>query len=81
MRLPPQLAIRQRSVQLYLEHELGSEAMEDIGAGIEVKEVLKYLICDAFEEASSIPFDPTVWDSRARMRMLSCACMLKLAVF
>ncbi|KND01902.1 TIGR01213 family protein [Spizellomyces punctatus DAOM BR117] len=57
MRLPPQLAIRQRSFVLLVEKEMGAD-MIDGSVSVEVKEILKYLISDAFAETSSITYDP-----------------------
>ncbi|TPX62387.1 hypothetical protein PhCBS80983_g00465 [Powellomyces hirtus] len=63
-RLPSQLAIRQRSYQLLLAHELGESlpVVNDQTAAeakplIEVKEILKYLLADAYAEVSGLAFD------------------------
>ncbi|TPX63162.1 hypothetical protein SpCBS45565_g06808 [Spizellomyces sp. 'palustris'] len=57
MRLPPQLAIRQRSFVMLMEKEMGADKV-DGSVSVEVKEILKYLISDAFAETSSIAYDP-----------------------
>ncbi|KAI9017707.1 hypothetical protein BC832DRAFT_527741 [Gaertneriomyces semiglobifer] len=72
MRLPPQLAIRQRSFSLLINERLRyfaaawpafigrtSEEREQLPGAIDVKEVFRYLMSDAYANVSGLQFDPT----------------------
>ncbi|KAJ3183292.1 putative tRNA pseudouridine synthase Pus10 [Gaertneriomyces sp. JEL0708] len=59
MRLPPQLAIRQRSFSLLINEGLSEEEREQLPGAIDVKEVFRYLMSDAYASVSGLQFDPT----------------------
>ena len=61
MRLPPQLAIRNRSMYLYLHHHLQiQDVTVQLPTMIEIKEIFRNLVVDAFAKVSGYEFDANV---------------------
>ncbi|KAJ3036936.1 putative tRNA pseudouridine synthase Pus10 [Rhizophlyctis rosea] len=58
--LPAQLAIRQRSAALLVGHIVSTDLSDlTLPPAIEIKEIFKYLISDAFSDASGLEFSAT----------------------